>query len=240
MHNPGITDSHHTLRLGLKRFDDGRTHRLNQALFMAETYSVGGSTSRFYTLDTEGTLTVRSVPVSRDEWGRIRTLTVEGILYDVRAGGERRCRVVRGGGRGVSLFCLRSQVNGHHLRTQATFSTSEHMTARTPALPGIESGSEYLGLTLKQVAQAVKADESTLHRWRSGVPPSPVFLSRLEALDELVDEMRTTFRDIEAARRWLKRPVPGLDGRTPWEVVLEGRAEKLSGMLLALNAGMSV
>lgn len=114
------------------------------------------------------------------------------------------------------------------------------MKTSTPALPGIESGTEYLELTLKQVAQAVKADESTLHRWRTGVPPSPVFLSRLEALDELVAEMRKTFRDVEAARRWLNRPVPGLDGRTPQQVILDGGAEKLTGMLLALNTGMSL
>lgn len=114
------------------------------------------------------------------------------------------------------------------------------MRTTTPALPGIESGTQYLGLTLKQVAQAVKADESTLHRWRSGVAPSPVFLSRLEALDELVGEMQQTFRDSEAARRWLTRPVPGLDGQAPLQVILHGGAEKLTGVLLALNTGMSL
>lgn len=112
------------------------------------------------------------------------------------------------------------------------------METTTRTLPGIESGTGYLGLTLKEVAQAVKADESTLHRWRGGVSPSPVFLSRLEALDELAGEMRKTFRDVEAARDWLKRPVPSLDDRTPRQVILEGGGEKLTGMLLALNTGM--
>lgn len=114
------------------------------------------------------------------------------------------------------------------------------MHTTTPALPGIENGREYLGLTLKQVAQAVKADESTLHRWRTGSTPSPVFLSRLEALDDLVGEMRKTFRDRRAARAWLEREIPSLDGRTPRDVILRGGAEKLTGMLLALNTGMSL
>lgn len=112
------------------------------------------------------------------------------------------------------------------------------MRTTTDALPGVESGRHYLGLTLKQVAQAVKADESTLHRWRTGSTPSPVFLSRLEALDDLVGEMRRTFRDREAARGWLEREVPALDGQTPMEVLLSGGAEKLTGILLALNSGM--
>lgn len=114
------------------------------------------------------------------------------------------------------------------------------MPTTTEVLPGIENGRGYLGLTLKQVALAVKADESTLHRWRTGSSPSPVFLSRLEALDELVEEMRRTFRSREAARAWLEREVASLDGRTPMEVILSGGAEKLTGMLLALNTGMSL
>jgi uncharacterized protein (DUF2384 family) len=114
------------------------------------------------------------------------------------------------------------------------------MPITTELLPGIENGRGYLGLTLKQIARAVSADESTLHRWRTGSAPSPVFLSRLEALDELVDEMRRTFRTREAALGWLEREVPALDGRTPMEVLLGGGAEKLTGMLLALNAGLSL
>jgi uncharacterized protein (DUF2384 family) len=114
------------------------------------------------------------------------------------------------------------------------------MKATTAALPGIENGTDYLGLTLKQVAQAIKADESTLHRWRTGVTPSPVFMSRLESLDELAAEMRKTFRDVAVAHRWLRRPVPNLGGRTPREIILEGGAEKLTGMLLALNTGISL
>jgi uncharacterized protein (DUF2384 family) len=114
------------------------------------------------------------------------------------------------------------------------------MHAPLGILPGIDQARDYLGLTLKQIAQAVKADESTLHRWRSGVTPSPVFLARLEALDDLVKEMRSTFRDIEVAREWLDRRIPALDDRRPLDLILAGKAEVLTGMLYALNSGMSL
>jgi transcriptional regulator with XRE-family HTH domain len=114
------------------------------------------------------------------------------------------------------------------------------MHAPLGILPGIDQARDYLGLTLKQIAQAVKADESTLHRWRSGVTPSPVFLARLEALDDLVKEMRSTFRDIEVAREWLDRRIPALDDLRPLDLILAGKAEVLTGMLYALNSGMSL
>lgn len=114
------------------------------------------------------------------------------------------------------------------------------MRTPTEALPGIEQAQEYLGLTLKQIAQAVHADESTLHRWRSGVVPSPVFMARLEALDELAREMRNTFRGDQEAREWLRRPLPALGDARPIDVVVAGKAEKLTGMLYALNSGMSL
>lgn len=114
------------------------------------------------------------------------------------------------------------------------------MKAPPDTLPGIAEARSYMGLTLKQIARAVHADESTLHRWRSGVMPSPVFLARLEALDELAGEMRSTFRDDRTAHEWLESSIPALDGRRPIDLILEGEAEKLTGMLYALNSGMSL
>ena len=114
------------------------------------------------------------------------------------------------------------------------------MAAHAETLPGIERARSTLGLTLKQVAQAVHADESTLHRWRAGTQPTPVFLARLEALDELAREIQATFRDEDAARAWLVRPLPVLRDRRPLDLVLEGRAETSTGMLYALNSGTSL
>jgi transcriptional regulator with XRE-family HTH domain len=110
---------------------------------------------------------------------------------------------------------------------------------RPGTLPGIDHARAELGLTLRQIAQAVHADESTLHRWRSGVIPSPVFLARLAALrrprgrDE--DHILS---DKEAARAWLYRPLPS-KGRSPAEMIVAGKAELLSRMLYALNSGVS-
>jgi transcriptional regulator with XRE-family HTH domain len=117
----------------------------------------------------------------------------------------------------------------------------EPMEVQSSTLPGVAEAKEYLGLSLKQIAQAVQADESTLHRWLSGpVTPSPVFLARLEAVEVLVKEMRRTFREEARARQWLSQSLPALDGKTPIELVLEGRSEVLTGMLYALNSGMSL
>ena len=86
---------------------------------------------------------------------------------------------------------------------------------------------------------ALRADESTLHRWRSGGDPSPVFSARLEALEEFLAELQETFREPQDAREWLDTEVPALKGRRPIEVIGEGRIEVLTGLLYALNAGMT-
>lgn len=107
-------------------------------------------------------------------------------------------------------------------------------------LQAIEAAHDRLGLTYREVARALRADESTLHRWRGGeTEPSPVFLDRLEALEEFLAEVARTFRSDEAALRWLDREVPALDGRTPRELLLAGRMERLTGLLLSLNLGMT-
>lgn len=107
-------------------------------------------------------------------------------------------------------------------------------------LHAVEEAHDRLGLTYRAVAAALRADESTLHRWRGGeTEPSPVFLDRLAALEEFLAEVARTFRSDAAARRWLDREVPELDGRTPRELLLAGRVERLTAILLALNLGMT-
>jgi putative toxin-antitoxin system antitoxin component (TIGR02293 family) len=108
-------------------------------------------------------------------------------------------------------------------------------------IPGIEDAHDTLGLTYRQIAAALKADESTLHRWRTGGnEPSPVFAARLEALEDLLRESRRAFRTDEAARAWLERSSPTLDGRRPMDLLLEGRVERVVGILLALNTGVTL
>lgn len=79
--NQWFSDSRHTLDLGVVRFRNSYREPINQALFFAEVYSQGGNTTRFYTLDTEGQITLTLVPVTRDIYGHISALTVDGTTY---------------------------------------------------------------------------------------------------------------------------------------------------------------
>lgn len=106
-------------------------------------------------------------------------------------------------------------------------------------LPGI-ANAQTLGLTLTQIAQAVQADELSLDKWLSGISPGPNYRARLAALDDLVNEMNATFRTREAAREWLHRPLPSRGGQCPLDLILDGKAEVLVGMLYAMNSGMSL
>lgn len=106
----------------------------------------------------------------------------------------------------------------------------------TDTLPGIETAQQVLGLNLDEVARAVLTDPSTLYRWRRGQMPTAVYLSRLERLDDLAREIQKTMR-AETIPAWLDRAIPMFDGRTPRELVLEGRAETVLGALISFNNG---
>jgi uncharacterized protein (DUF2384 family) len=115
------------------------------------------------------------------------------------------------------------------------------MEVRTLAaqLQHVESAHDGLGLTYKQIAAALGADESTLHRWRAGESaPRAVFLSRLDALHEMQEELLDTMQP-DAARTWLQSPVAALDGRRPVDLLEDGRIEPLTRLLMRLNLGMS-
>ena len=114
------------------------------------------------------------------------------------------------------------------------------MATTSAHLPAVDDAHNALGLTYKQVASVLRADESTLQRWRTGMSdPSPVFLNRLEALEELLTEIRATFRKTKAAREWLNAHVPAFDDRRPLDLLLEGRIERVTSALRALNVGMT-
>lgn len=82
--NEWFTDSAKTLELGLIRFDGGRPHPLNQALFFAEVYCLGGTSTYFYRSDTQGNIERTIVPLSHDRSGHINRLTVNNIQYDFK------------------------------------------------------------------------------------------------------------------------------------------------------------
>jgi transcriptional regulator with XRE-family HTH domain len=107
-------------------------------------------------------------------------------------------------------------------------------------LEAAEDAHDRLGLSYEQVAAALRANSSSLHRWRSGeVEPSPVFLDRLEALGELMGQLRRTFRSDAMAREWFDRPVPAFSQRTPRVLLVEGKIERITAALEGLNTGMT-
>jgi transcriptional regulator with XRE-family HTH domain len=115
------------------------------------------------------------------------------------------------------------------------------MQAHTVAtqLRYVEEAHEALGLTYRQIAAAIGADESTLHRWRSGESePRSVFRSRMDALHEFQQELLDLVAP-GAARQWLRTPVPALDGRTPLDLLDQGRIEPLMRLLMRMNLGIS-
>ena len=111
--------------------------------------------------------------------------------------------------------------------------------ATATALPGVEVARAVLRLDYGEIARAVQADESTLYRWRQGQVPTAVYLSRLERLDDLVQEIQRTMRP-EAIHGWLDRSIPALGGESPRGMILKGRGETVLGMLISLNAGFSL
>lgn len=114
------------------------------------------------------------------------------------------------------------------------------MTTTIAHLPVVDEAHKSLGLTYKQVASILRADESTLQRWRTGTSePSPVFVSRLESLDEMLREVRASFRRTEAARRWLSTRVGAFGNERPIDLLLDGRIERVTAALQALNSGMT-
>lgn len=107
-------------------------------------------------------------------------------------------------------------------------------------LHAIDEARDRLGLTLKQIALVLRADESTLQRWRTGVSdPSPVFLNRLESLEEFLAEVRTTFRDVAGTREWLATRAPAFRDQRPLDLLLDGRIERVTAALQAFNTGMT-
>jgi len=79
--NQWFADSSKTIELGLVRFDNGYLDPVNQALFFAEIYSLGGDSTLFYEINASGEITRYGVPLGRDANGFIDELTFDGKQY---------------------------------------------------------------------------------------------------------------------------------------------------------------
>lgn len=116
------------------------------------------------------------------------------------------------------------------------------MATITEELDIVDQVHQDLGLQLKQIAAIIGADESTLHRWLSGMTPNgprKVYLSKLSALHEFYTELKDAFSSLEASRRWLWESRPqSFAGKTPLELLLAGKMERVTALLWSLNNGM--
>ena len=72
--NQYFTDGETMMELALRRWQRGITNCINQMLFFADVYSLAGSNTLFYRIDTSGKVSRWDIPVSRDASGRITGL----------------------------------------------------------------------------------------------------------------------------------------------------------------------
>lgn len=95
-----------------------------------------------------------------------------------------------------------------------------------------------LELTLEEVSRALGVNRRTVERWRQGSSePSPVHRRNLERVNQLRYLLETSFRDLDAAQRWLHTPLPALRGLTPLGALEDGRLDDLTGLLATLESG---
>jgi uncharacterized protein (DUF2384 family) len=95
----------------------------------------------------------------------------------------------------------------------------------------IEWAQEKLELTDEEVGQAVGVSRKTVQRWKERER------KHLEQLNQLRYLLQTSFRNMDAAQRWMHSPLPALQGRTPHFALVEGDVEALVKILGTLAAG---
>ncbi len=116
------------------------------------------------------------------------------------------------------------------------------MATSTQSLAAVERLHDEFGFRYDELAQALNTNDATLHRWRGRTAgePTPVYRKRLEALDAFLEEVDALFAEHTAAQAWLDRPLSVLKGQTPRAMILAGHVDRVTGILYALNAGVSL
>jgi hypothetical protein len=79
--NELFVDTAHTFYLAINRLEEGYNEPMNQFLFFAEIYSLGGDCTKFYTIGIDGKIQVNDIPLTRDSRDRIDSLIVGGNKY---------------------------------------------------------------------------------------------------------------------------------------------------------------
>jgi hypothetical protein len=104
--------------------------------------------------------------------------------------------------------------------------------ATKTGLPGLQAAQEVLGLSLEEIARAIEVNESTLYRRRVSGALTGKNVERLRRLEEFaVDVDHALPRGTVAY--WLDAPASVFSGKSPREMIREGRIDLVHGALLA-------
>jgi len=100
-------------------------------------------------------------------------------------------------------------------------------------VPEIERAQDVLGLSLDEIARALEVNPSTLYRTRAGKSLNSRSLERLRRLDEFAADVRAVLPRA-VTPDWLDAPASVFDGKSPRQMIREGRTEMVHGALLAI------
>jgi uncharacterized protein (DUF2384 family) len=94
------------------------------------------------------------------------------------------------------------------------------------------------GIPADQLARLTGRSERTARRWLSGeTAPRGEARRLLAEISEVVDEFARTFPGGEVTE-WIDRRDPELDYRKPIELISEGDAREVIGLLVAIGEGV--
>ena len=106
----------------------------------------------------------------------------------------------------------------------------------TEALLPLERAHEQLGITYKNLADIIGADESTVHRWRRGsFSPSPVFRRQLDMLDDCVQRAGSVFDSWRRARAWVHTENEAFGDDRPLDVLRRGGFQQVMSELATVD-----
>lgn len=106
--------------------------------------------------------------------------------------------------------------------------------------PAIRRLEDDLGLSARDLAQALGVDRRTLERWAAGdTYPRARAKDRLLHLAALHTRLTETFETSDAARAWLHRRMPYLGDMAPADAIKVGRFESVEAALEAIDSGFA-
>ena len=96
-----------------------------------------------------------------------------------------------------------------------------------------------LGVSQERLARACNVSSRTVERWEKNdtLPSSNEEIRCLERLAQIAELGETVFGK-ETFLRFMKLPHPIFDGRTPWEVIERGEADRVLSVLAAEYEGL--